>query len=55
MALLPPGRRKSRLSESLENMLRYVFAQRILPFDRDVARDHAGIVAHRRQIERPIA
>jgi len=31
------------------------FARRILSFDRDAARDYAGIVAHRRQIGRPIA
>jgi len=55
MALLPPGRRKSRLNETLEKMLRDDFAQRILPFDRDAARAYAGIVAHRRQIGRPIA
>lgn len=55
MALLPPGRRRSRLTQALENMLRDDFAQRILPFDRDAARDYARIVAHRRQIGRPIA
>lgn len=55
MTVLPPGRRRSRLTESLESMLRDDFAQRILSFDRDAARDYAGIVAHRRQIGRPIA
>lgn len=55
MALLPPGRRKSRLTQALEGVLRDDFAQRILPFDRDAARTYAEIVSHRRQRGRPIA
>lgn len=55
MALLPTGRRKSRLTQALEEMLREEFSQRILPFDRDAASAYAEIVAHRRQTGQPIA
>lgn len=52
--LLPAGRRRERLSESIENFLAQFFADHVLPFDRNAAREYATIMAHRRAIGRPM-
>lgn len=52
--LLPAGRRRVRLSESIENFLAHFFDDRVLAFDRAAAREYAEIMAHRRAIGRPM-
>lgn len=54
-ALLPDGRRKSRLGEAVEGMFREDFAGRVLAFDSAAARSLAVIAAERRRAGRPIA
>ena len=52
--MLPPGRRRARLLEEVEGMLREDFDRRILPFDSVAARAYAVIAAARRVAGRPI-
>jgi toxin FitB len=54
IALMPAGRRRAALEESVEAIFRVVFADRILPFDSTGAREFADISATRRQLGRPI-
>ena len=55
VALLPDGKRRSRLSEELDQMLAEDFADRILPFDSAAAVSYARIASERRESGRPIA
>jgi predicted nucleic acid-binding protein len=55
VAILPMGRRRSILSEAIEDMLEKDFRERILPFDRAAARAYAAIAAERRIAGRPIS
>jgi predicted nucleic acid-binding protein len=48
---LPAGRRKEALETTLAALLD-VFGERVLPFDRDVARAYAGIAARARSAGR---
>ena len=52
--LLPAGRRRERLSESIENFLISFFDSRVLPFGRASAFAYAQIMARRRAIGRPM-
>jgi predicted nucleic acid-binding protein len=52
---LPAGRRRTRLLAAVEKMFAEEFEGRILPFDEDVARAFAGIVAARDRAGRPIS
>jgi predicted nucleic acid-binding protein len=52
--ILPAGRRRDRLSQRVEILLRRVFAGRILPFDSAAAQSYAVIAAARRAAGRPI-
>ena len=52
--MLPPGRRRDRLLEEVERMLREDFDGRILPFDSVAARAYAVMAAARRAAGRPI-
>jgi predicted nucleic acid-binding protein len=52
---LPPGKRRTRLFETAEEMFAREFAGRILPFDQDAARVFATIKATRSAVGRPIS
>ena len=52
--MLPSGRRRDRLLEEVQGMLREDFDGRILPFDSVAARAYAMIAAARRAAGRPI-
>ena len=54
-AILPSGRRRNTLLADIEGMLLDAFGDRVLPFDREAARDYAEIAAARRAAGRPIA
>ena len=55
VAQLPPGRRRSRISEHVEALLNETFAGYVLPFDVDSSTPYAEIVAKRRSAGRPIS
>ena len=55
VAILPAGRRRAALAAAIETILREDFADRILPFDSDAARQYADIAAERRSAGRPFA
>lgn len=52
--ILPPGRRRDRLLDAVEAMLRQDFDGRILPFDSPAAHTYAAIAAARCAVGRPI-
>lgn len=47
VAILPLGRRREMLNLEIENMLRDVFENHVLPFDSEAARQYAIIAANR--------
>ncbi len=53
--LLPPGKRRVRLSAAIEKMFAEEFQGRILPFDDEAARAFAKILAARDAAGRPIS
>lgn len=53
--VLPESKRRARLYEAIEKLLRDEFEGRILPFDEDSARAFAKIVSTRERIGRPIS
>ncbi len=55
LALLPAGRRRTRLERAVTAIFEEDFAERILPFDSAAARAFAGLAAHRRGLGRPIS
>lgn len=55
LALLPRGRRRTTLTETVEQMFSEDFDQRVLSFDTSAARSYAAIVAGRRAAGRPIS
>ena len=55
VALLPSGRRKLFLEETVEAMFAEDFLGRVLPFDTAAARSFAEIAAIRRRTGRPIS
>jgi predicted nucleic acid-binding protein len=54
-ALLPQGRRRTELQQSIITIFQRLFVQRILPFDRVAANAYAEIASARRRIGRPIS
>ena len=54
VAVLPDGRRRAALASAIEAILREDFTDRILPFDREAARDYADIAAMRRAAGRTV-
>jgi predicted nucleic acid-binding protein len=52
---MPNGKRRDMLTERFEQFVTTAFEQRILPFDEDVARVYGDVLAHRREIGRPIS
>jgi len=55
IARLPEGKRRDGLATAAEQAFETLFQGRILPFDRDAARDYAAIAVHRFAIGRPIS
>ena len=55
VAILPAGRRRRTLLADIEGMLRDAFEDRVLPFDREAAREYAYIATVRRSAGRPVA
>ena len=53
-SLLPAGRRRDNLLESINHFLATYLGRRFLPFDRAAAREYAEIMANRRAIGRPM-
>jgi len=53
--LLPPGKRRARLSEAVGRIFMEEFSGRILPFDSDAAREFGTIAAARKVAGRPIS
>ncbi len=45
VAALPPGKRRTRLAEALENEILRLFASRILSFDLEAARAYASLMS----------
>ena len=54
VAVLPAGRRRAALASAIEAILREDFTDRLLPFDREAARDYAEIAAMRRAAGRTV-
>ena len=54
-AILPIGRRGATLMADIERMLSNTFPNRILPFDSDVARAYANLVAKRPKVGRSVS
>lgn len=54
VARLPSGRRRTRLTGSVETMLAVDFAGRVEPFDADAASCYALLVVERERLGRPI-
>ena len=54
VAILPASHRKSALAFAIDAILHEDFANRILPFDSDAAREYAYIASARRSSGRPI-
>ena len=54
VAIMPVGRRRAMLEESMTRWLALGFGERILPFDSAAARAYAEIAAGRRRAGRPI-
>ena len=52
---MPNGKRRDMLTERFEQFVTTAFEQRILPFDEDAARVYGDVLAHRREIGRPIS
>ena len=54
VAIMPTGRRRTMLEDSMTRWLDLGFVERILPFDSAAARAYAEIAADRRRAGRPI-
>lgn len=55
VALLPPGRKRDRISEQVEALLDQSFAGSVVPFEVDSSIAYADIVARRTRAGAPIA
>ena len=54
VAIMPAGRRRTMLEDSMTRWLDLGFVERILPFDSAAARVYAEIAADRRRAGRPV-
>ena len=54
VAVLPAGRWRTALASAIEAILREDFTDRVLPFDREAARDYADIAAMHRAAGRTV-
>ena len=55
VAIMPAGRRRTMLEDSMTRWLDVGFSERILPFDSSAARVYAEIASSRRRAGRPIS
>ena len=55
LSVMSPGKRRRLLQERFEQFVATAFDQRILSFDQDAARIYGEILAHRREIGRPMS
>ncbi len=55
VALLPPGKRRQRLQESMLGLFGNEFADRVLPFDGPAVAHYVEVVATRRRAGRPLS
>lgn len=55
LGVMSAGKRRQLLSEHFERFVATAFDQRILSFDEDAARIYGEILAHRREIGRPMS
>ena len=55
IGLLPAGKRRAAIELAAAETFRQDFADRVLPFDSDAAREFAKIVVARRKLGRPIS
>lgn len=55
IAILPPGKRRTRLMEAARRTFNILYAGRILPFDSEAANIYAIISAERRTAGQPIS
>jgi len=55
LAIMPAGRRRSDLVDRINRLFGNVFLGHVLPFDHDAAPHYAALMAHRRELGRPIA
>jgi len=55
LRLLSNGKRKQALTEKFEQLVKFVFEQRVLSFDQNAAKVYADIMANRREIGRPMS
>lgn len=55
LAIMPTGKRRASLTDTVDRILREDLAGRILPFDSNAAQSYAVIAAARRSAGRPIA
>ena len=53
--VMPEGRRRAKLREAIEALVREDFEGRVLPFDSDAAKSYGLIAASRRAVGRPIS
>lgn len=54
LALLPPGRRRTKLARAFEDLLSNDLENRVLPFDTAAATEAAELVASRHRAGRPV-
>lgn len=54
VALLPVGRRRDEVAQTIARVMRSVISGRVLPFDRAAAQVYPVIAANRRRIGRPV-
>ena len=55
IAFLPTGERQRGLTPAAERTFHVLFAERVLPFDSDAAREYASIASNRRAAGHPIS
>ena len=55
IAILPEGTRRRGLTAAAAHAFEVLFAERVLPFDRDAAQAFAAIAATRRSVGHPIS
>lgn len=55
LGLLPPGKRKTNLTQELWEVIEELFEQRLLPFDADSAINYANIMINSKKTGRPIS
>ncbi len=55
LRILPAGKRRLQLNERFERFVSLAFAQRVLAYDEAAARAYGEVMAHRKELGRPIS